>query len=53
MSRPPVQQYSGHPSVGATFVPGGSDDFYLPEVVSPKPKRYALLVIPAEPPPSD
>ncbi|KAL8951113.1 MAG: hypothetical protein Q9222_002885 [Ikaeria aurantiellina] len=27
------------PQVGATFSPGGIDDFYMPEVVSPAPKR--------------
>lgn len=23
----------------ATYIPGGNDDFYLPEVISPAPKR--------------
>ncbi|KAI9758527.1 MAG: regulatory particle non-ATPase [Chaenotheca gracillima] len=27
------------PQVGATFYPGGSDDFYMPEVISPAPQR--------------
>ncbi|KAI9886568.1 MAG: hypothetical protein M1823_001610 [Watsoniomyces obsoletus] len=27
------------PHLGATFTPGGSDDFYLPEVISPAPQR--------------
>jgi hypothetical protein len=26
--------------LGATFYPGGNDDFYMPEVVSPTPQRY-------------
>jgi hypothetical protein len=27
--------------LGATFYPGGQDDFYMPpEVISPKPQRY-------------
>lgn len=25
--------------LGATFYPGGTDDFYMPEVVSPAPQR--------------
>ncbi|KAH0559277.1 hypothetical protein GP486_004208 [Trichoglossum hirsutum] len=29
----------GNPNVGATFYPGGSDDFYMPEVISPAPQR--------------
>lgn len=28
------------PQFGATFVPGGIDDYYLPEVVAPSPQRY-------------
>ncbi|KAL8711054.1 MAG: hypothetical protein Q9220_004435 [cf. Caloplaca sp. 1 TL-2023] len=28
-----------HPQVGATFTPGGIDDFYMPELVSPAPNR--------------
>lgn len=27
------------PQVGATFYPGGVDDFYMPEVISPAPQR--------------
>ncbi|KAI9888995.1 MAG: hypothetical protein M1814_006053 [Vezdaea aestivalis] len=27
------------PQLGATFVPGGFDDFYMPEVISPAPQR--------------
>ncbi|KAH9862127.1 hypothetical protein IAQ61_010330 [Plenodomus lingam] len=38
MSYPP-----GHPQLGATFVPGGFDDYYMPgrspEVISPAPQR--------------
>lgn len=30
-----------HAQLGATFYPGGYDDFYMPEVVSPTPQRYA------------
>ena len=30
----------GYPQLGATFTPGGMDDFYMPEVVSPAPQRY-------------
>ncbi|KAH0542101.1 hypothetical protein FGG08_003481 [Glutinoglossum americanum] len=30
---------SGNPHLGATFYPGGSDDFYMPEVISPSPQR--------------
>jgi hypothetical protein len=29
------------PHLGATFYPGGSDDFYMPELVSPSPQRSA------------
>ncbi|KAI9707087.1 MAG: hypothetical protein M1836_000047 [Candelina mexicana] len=29
----------GYPNVGATFYPGGVDDFYMPEVISPAPQR--------------
>jgi hypothetical protein len=28
------------PQLGATFYPGGMDDFYMPEVISPLPQRY-------------
>jgi hypothetical protein len=27
------------PQLGATFYPGGSDDFYMPELISPSPQR--------------
>ncbi|KAK5653513.1 hypothetical protein OQA88_8772 [Cercophora sp. LCS_1] len=27
------------PSFGATFVPGGFDDYYMPEVIAPSPQR--------------
>jgi len=27
------------PQLGATFYPGGMDDFYMPEVISPLPQR--------------
>ena len=27
------------PQLGATFVPGGFDDYYMPEVVAPSPQR--------------
>lgn len=27
------------PQFGATFYPGGVDDFYMPEVVAPAPQR--------------
>lgn len=27
------------PPVGATFHPGGGDDYYMPELVSPAPQR--------------
>ncbi|KAJ9134777.1 Chitin synthase regulatory factor 4 [Pleurostoma richardsiae] len=27
------------PQLGATFVPGGYDDYYMPEVVAPRPQR--------------
>ncbi len=28
------------PQLGATFVPGGFDDYYMPEVVAPSPQRF-------------
>ena len=35
------------PQLGATFVPGGFDDYYMPapspEVISPAPQRFVLL----------
>jgi TPR repeat protein len=30
---------SDNPKLGATFYPGGLDDFYMPEVISPSPQR--------------
>jgi hypothetical protein len=37
----------GHPQLGATFVPGGFDDYYMPqsapELISPAPQRYVEL----------
>jgi hypothetical protein len=27
------------PQLVATFYPGGSDDFYMPELISPSPQR--------------
>ncbi|PNY30006.1 Chitin synthase regulatory factor 4 [Tolypocladium capitatum] len=32
------------PQFGATFVPGGVDDYYLPEVVAPSPQRVTPQV---------
>ncbi|KHO01148.1 Alkaline phosphatase-like, alpha/beta/alpha [Metarhizium album ARSEF 1941] len=32
------------PQFGATFVPGGFDDYYLPEVVAPSPQRVTPQV---------
>ncbi|OAA73739.1 Tetratricopeptide-like helical [Cordyceps fumosorosea ARSEF 2679] len=32
------------PKLGATFVPGGFDDYYLPEVVAPSPQRVTPQV---------
>ena len=37
MNRPP--QGRGQPGLGATWYPGGQDDFYMPEVISPSPRR--------------
>ncbi|KAJ5573050.1 Chitin synthase activator (Chs3) [Penicillium hetheringtonii] len=37
MNRPP--QGRGPPRAGATWYPGGQDDFYMPEVISPSPQR--------------
>ncbi|KAK4696750.1 26S proteasome regulatory subunit, ATPase 3, interacting protein, partial [Lecanoromycetidae sp. Uapishka_2] len=33
------QQGLRQPQLGATFYPGGVDDFYMPEVISPSPQR--------------
>ena len=45
--RPAGQRYKmSQPQLGATFVPGGTDDFYIPakspDVVSPAPKRLVI-----------
>lgn len=32
-------QQGQRPNLGATFYPGGVDDFYMPEVISPAPQR--------------
>lgn len=32
-------QQGQRPALGATFYPGGVDDFYIPEVISPSPQR--------------
>ncbi|KAJ5780898.1 Chitin synthase activator (Chs3) [Penicillium paradoxum] len=37
MNRPP--QGHGQQRPGATWYPGGQDDFYMPEVISPSPQR--------------
>lgn len=42
MNRPP--QGRGQPRLGATWYPGGQDDFYMPEVISPSPQRCVSLV---------
>jgi hypothetical protein len=34
--------YQQNPQLGATFYPGGVDDFYMPEVISPAPQRYVI-----------
>lgn len=31
--------------VGATFVPGSDDDYFMPEVVAPSPQRYAFSIL--------
>ncbi|KAJ5192966.1 hypothetical protein N7449_009108 [Penicillium cf. viridicatum] len=36
MNRPPQ---GGQQRLGATWYPGGQDDFYMPEVISPSPQR--------------
>ncbi|KAI9658104.1 MAG: hypothetical protein M1829_006829 [Trizodia sp. TS-e1964] len=40
--QPPTmsQGQQAYPQVGATFYPGGVDDFYMPEVISPLPQRH-------------
>lgn len=37
MNRPPQGHFQS--GVGATFYPGGEDDFYIPELISPAPQR--------------
>ncbi len=36
------------PRLGATFVPGGYDDYYMPEVVAPSPQRCVASPVPGE-----
>lgn len=43
MNRAP--QGRGQPRLGATWYPGGQDDFYMPEVISPSPQRCVLSVL--------
>ena len=31
------------PQLGATFVPGGFDDYYMPEVLAPAPQRFVFF----------
>lgn len=33
------------PQLGATFVPGSDDDYFMPEVVAPSPQRYAFSIL--------
>jgi hypothetical protein len=28
------------PQLGASYYPGGFDDYYMPELISPSPQRY-------------
>jgi hypothetical protein len=41
-----MSYHQGQPKLGATFVPGGFDDYYMPapspEVISPAPQRFVL-----------
>lgn len=30
-------------NTGATFVPGGDDSYYMPEIIQPTPSRYGHL----------
>ncbi|KAJ5692096.1 hypothetical protein N7462_001519 [Penicillium macrosclerotiorum] len=49
MNRPPQGQGRGQPRLGATWYPGGQDDFYMPEVISPlstKMPRVRVLIRP-------
>lgn len=34
------------PQFGATFYPGGVDDFSMPEVIAPAPQRLVIVPIP-------
>lgn len=43
VDRPPNRQpVDNMQPLGATFVPGGYDDYYMPEVVAPAPQRRVL-----------
>lgn len=33
------------PQLGATFYPGGVDDYYMPEVIAPSPQRSVAVPI--------
>lgn len=33
------ESFDNMPRLGATFVPGGFDDYYMPEVLAPAPQR--------------
>ena len=37
--QPPGDDALDMPQFGATFVPGGYDDYYMPEVIAPAPQR--------------
>ncbi|KAJ5885300.1 Chitin synthase activator (Chs3) [Penicillium taxi] len=41
-NRPPQGPGRGQTQVGATWYPGGQDDFYMPEVISPAPQRVLI-----------
>jgi hypothetical protein len=44
MYRPPQGRgQSGPGGTEATFYPGGTDDFYMPDVISPSPQRCVFL----------
>lgn len=41
VDNPPARADSlGDTQFAATFVPGGFDDYYMPEVLAPAPQRY-------------
>ncbi|USP73192.1 hypothetical protein yc1106_00466 [Curvularia clavata] len=48
-----MSYYHGQPQLGATFVPGGVDDYYMPapspEVISPAPQRFGGRIMPEVP----